>query len=117
MERPEFLDSLEEAAAVASDYLKVASEGIISDDISKFPVFVFHQGGIEFGEDITSEASTSETGWFVRATTAEELIKFGIIELEKAKLFIAGYKNPETHACILSVVPPNNIHLIYFPYK
>jgi len=113
-EQPAYLYSIEHVLRENGAYLKDCAATIMDDNITNFPVFVFHKGEVTWGENITPEGEQAE--WQINLTTAEELIRKGIIELEKAKLFVAGFKNPREFACVLAVTKSEGAHFIFYPY-
>jgi hypothetical protein len=113
--RPEYLFSVEQCLKSNASYLKECALAVLEDEVTHFPVFIFHKGEVTWGENITPDDEDAE--WFVHLSTAEELIKRGIIELEKAKLFVAGYKNPRQFACVLAVAKEQGASFIFYPYS
>lgn len=111
----EELQQLQDALNAASEAMKEAALGIVEDDISNFPVFIAHKKPVMLGEPLSSGIEKI-SDWKLRATTAEELLKIGVIEPEKAKIFVAGYKNFRTHACVLTIFSPQNQSFIFYPY-
>lgn len=109
-----YLYSIEHALRENATHLKGCAETVMDDNITNFPVFVFHKGEVAWGEDITPEEESAE--WRIHITTAEELIRKQVIELEKAKLFVAGFKNPRQFACVLAVSKTEGAHFIFYPY-
>lgn len=114
-EQPAFLFSIEHVLKEQADYLKECAGAIMDDLISNFPVFIMHKGEITWGENITGETN-EDMEWQINLSTAEELIRRNIIELEKAKLFVAGFKNPRAYACILAIDKNEGAHFIFYPY-
>ncbi|MCG9910806.1 MAG: hypothetical protein MH137_05830 [Flavobacteriales bacterium] len=114
-DRPEYLFSVEQYLKSNASYLKECALAVLEDQVTNFPVFIFHKGEVTWGENITPDAEDTE--WFIHLSTAEELIKRGIIELEKAKLFVAGYKNPRQFACVLAVAKEQGVSFIFYPYS
>ncbi len=112
---PEELQQLQDALNAASEAMKEAAQGIADDEISNFPVFIAHKEPVLLGEPL-STGIEKISDWKLRATTAEELLKIGVIEPEKAKIFVAGYKDFKTHACILAIFSAQNQSFIFFPY-
>lgn len=113
-EQPAYLYSIEHNLKENGDYLKECSAAIMDDNITNFPVFVYHKGELTWGENITPEKNGAE--WQINLTTAEDLIRRNVIELEKAKLFVAGFKNPRKFACILALSKEEGAHFIFYPY-
>jgi hypothetical protein len=113
-EQPGYLYSIEHVLRENGTYLKECAGAVMDDLITNFPVFIFHKGEVAWGENVTPEGEQAE--WQINLTTAEELIRKGIIELEKAKLFVAGFKNPREFACVLAVTKSEGAHFIFYPY-
>ena len=106
--------SIEHVLRENGAYLKECAAAVMDDNITNFPVFLFHKGELDWGEDITPEGESAE--WRIHLTTAEDLIRRGIIELEKAKLFVAGFKSPREYACVLALSKTEGVHFIFYPY-
>jgi hypothetical protein len=97
--------------------LQSVSSTILDDGLSNFPIFILCKTPLALGENITEQLSEDDLdGYQVMASTAEELIKAHIIEAEKAKVFVASYKNPRQFACVL-MVSETGSGFVYFPYK
>lgn len=111
----EQMQLLQEALKVASDAMKDAALGIVEDEISNFPIFIAHKEPVMLGEPL-STGIEKISDWKLRATTAEELLKIGVIEPDKAKIFVAGYKDFRTHACILAIFSAQDQSFIFYPY-
>jgi hypothetical protein len=113
-EKPAYLESISFLLREQGAYMRECSSEVLKNNISLFPVFLIHKGEITWGEDILPETGDSE--WKIHLSTAEELIKKGIIQLEKARVFVAGFKNPEEFACLLAISPNEGAHFIFYPY-
>lgn len=112
-EQPGYLYSIEHTLRENGSYLKECAAAVMDDNITNFPVFVFHKGEVTWGENITP---AGDAEWQIHLTTAEDLIRRGVIELEKAKLFVAGFKSPREFACVLAVAKSEGAHFIFYPY-
>lgn len=113
-EQPGYLYSIEHTLRENGGYLKECAAAVMNDNITNFPVFIFHKGEVAWGENITPEGESAE--WQIHLTTAEDLIRRGVIELEKAKLFVAGFKSPRDFACVLALSKTEGAHFIFYPY-
>ncbi len=114
-QKPAYLESIEFILKEHAAYMRECSAGVLDDNITNFPVFIVHKGEIAWGEDILSE--TPGTEWKIHLSTAEELIRRGVIQLEKARLFVTGFKNPREFACILALSKEEGAHFIFYPYS
>lgn len=76
-----------------------ASEIIIEKDVSKYPIFVFHQMDIEVGIPIIEKEKTNGN-WNVNASSLEEFSSKSLINEDKVEEFMSVYKDPTTHFCL-----------------
>ncbi|HQV66110.1 MAG: hypothetical protein KAX53_01055 [Saprospiraceae bacterium] len=84
-----------------SPYKKIlaqASDVILDEGVSKYPIFVIHQQEMDMGV-LLIQAGT-KFRWSVNASTLEEFVTKEIIFHEKAQEFIATYKDPEIYLCL-----------------
>lgn len=114
-ERPAYLDSLEQDIAYFREAIREAAASILDDEISAYPVFVFFTSHFPIGERILDREEL-HTSWSVNATTAEELIRDGVIPLDKAKFFVAQYKPAREYMCLLVVPEGATPNFIFVPY-
>ena len=88
-----------------------ASDTIIDQEVSKYPIFVVHQHEVEIGVAlvVASDANT----WNVQASSLEEFVSKQIVETEKVDSFIEVYKDPKDFFClfVLSELGANFIFL------
>ena len=115
MEKPEYLQSLEKDIQLFKESIREASESIIQDGISSYPVFIAHRIPFFMGEIILDKEELI-TEWSISATTAEELIRQGVIQVEKAKFFISNYKPAQEYMCLFVVPSEEEAHFIFIPY-
>ena len=78
--------------------LAQASDVILDEGVSKYPIFVIHQQEMDLGV-LLIQAGT-KFRWSVNASTLEEFVTKEIIFHEKAQEFIATYKDPEIYLCL-----------------
>ena len=78
--------------------LAQASDVILDEGVSKYPIFVIHQQEMDMGV-LLIQAGT-KFRWSVNASTLEEFVTKEIIFHEKAQEFIATYKDPEIYLCL-----------------
>lgn len=99
-------------------YLKVlreASRMIRDQDVSDFPIFVFHQQTIELGVELVDMQSVS-ANWSVNASTLEEFVARQLIEPESVADFKRKYRNPDTHFCLF-VLSELGAEFIFIPQE
>lgn len=82
--------------------LSQASEIILTKEVSKYPIFVFHQHTIEVGIPIVDKAK-AKGNWNVNASSMEEFSSKSLLQEEKIEDFIKVYKDPETHYCLFVI--------------
>ena len=92
--------------------LKEASRTIRDQDVSNYPIFVFHQQEIELGVSLVRHEDISGN-WSVNASTLEEFVVRQLIEEERVKGFKKHYHDPDTHFClfVLSELGPEFIFI------
>lgn len=76
----------------------IASDSIIDQEITKYPIFVIHQHTVEIGVSLTKEAVNNK--WNIQATSLEELVSKQIIEQNKIDSFRTIYKSPDKFFCL-----------------
>lgn len=113
--KPEYLVSLESDVKRYKDAIKEASEAIVNEGVSDYPVFIAHRGAFPIGELILDHKEL-ETQWSIFASTTEELIKAGIIEMEKARFFVTQYKPVNEYMCLFVVASETDAQFIFMPY-
>lgn len=98
------------------DYLKEVTELMISNKVSKYPIFVLHQEQeIQLGSPII-DSFRSKTKWSVNASHLEEFVNKKLLQPEKVDGFRATYKNPLEHLCIF-VFKPQHAGFIFRPFN
>ena len=98
-----------------SESIKEVAQEIITNDISKFPIFIAHMGKIGIGELILNKDELN-TNWSIQASTLEEFTKIKIIGEEKVEDFKKSYKDPSIHMCIF-LLTQEGASFIFSPYK
>lgn len=95
--------------------LKEASRTIRDQDVSNYPIFVFHQQEIELGVTLVDRA-TITGNWSVNASTLEEFVARQLIEEEHIKGFKKHYRDPDTHFCLF-VLSELGAEFIFIPQE
>lgn len=109
------LVSLEKDLELYKDSIYEIAMEIISEGVSKNPVFVAHQHTVSIGEMILNKDELN-TNWTIQASMVEEFIEKGIIKPEMKELFLKTYKKPEDYMCVFVIVP-EGANFIYYPYN
>jgi hypothetical protein len=114
-EKPSYLDSLEKDLAIFKESIMEASNTIMKEGVSDYPVFIAAKEPFPIGELILDKDEL-QTTWSVFASTAEDLIKAGIIQVDKARFFITQYKPAKEYICLFVYASENEAGFIFVPY-
>lgn len=95
-------------------FLSKAVEIILSEDVSRYPIFILSEAGINLGIPLLEKDDTIELDWNVNLSTLEEFYVKKMIEADKIETFKAAYKSTETHLCIF-LLTENNGQYIFLP--
>jgi len=89
-----------------------ASDTILNQEVSKYPIFVVHQQDVEIGIPI-AEKEKVQGNWSINASSMEEFMSKNIIQEIKIDSFKTIFKNPEEFFClfVLSELGANFIFL------
>lgn len=113
----QILESVQHDVEVYSDYLQKVAKGVISSQISDFPIFVAHkEPAINIGRPIIV-AEQMQTDWSFNASLVEEFVKKSLIETKKMASFKHVYKDPEEFACLFIISGDNDASFAFCPYK
>lgn len=94
--------------------IQTVSEEIMTNDISKYPVFIAHTTEVALGRKIL-DAEELEGKWDISASLLEEFVAKSLISDEKLKDFKEAFKNPKTHMCVF-LAHQNGGNFIFYPY-
>lgn len=89
---------LESELNIFKRVMREASDTIINENVSNYPIFIVHQQEIEIGIPI-AEKGKVKGNWSINASTMEEMISKNIIQEEKIDSFKTIYKSTKTHIC------------------
>lgn len=103
---------LEEELKPFSSVMSQASDSILDQEVSKYPIFVVHQHELEIGVPLIEKSEANH--WSVHASTLEEFVSKQIVENEKVQDFIEVYKDPSDHYCIF-VLSELGANFIFLP--
>ena len=95
--------------------LKEASRMIRDQDVSNYPIFVFHQQEVELGIVIVDRSEVSGN-WSVSASTLEEFVARQLIEEENVPGFKKHYRDPDAHFCLF-VLSELGAEFIFIPQE
>ena len=79
-----------------------ASDTIIDNDVSEYPIFVIHQQTVEIGIPIANKDEVNGN-WSVNASTLEEMVSKQIIHQRRIPEFKRVYKDPKFHLCLFAL--------------
>lgn len=96
--------------------LRVASRTIIDQDVSKYPIFVFHTDGVVLGIELAN-ADKVNGNWSVNASTLEEFVAKRLIEDAKIETFKKSFKDPEAFLCLFVVAADQSAQFIFLPQE
>lgn len=89
-----------------------ASDAIIDQEVTKYPIFVVHQHDLEIGVSLLKEEVISQ--WKIQASSLEEFVSKQIIEQNKVDSFRTVYKSPDKFFCLF-VISELGAKFIFIP--
>jgi len=90
-----------------------ASDSIINEGVSKYPIFIVHKGEIEMGISIVDH--TKNIGeWSINASILEEFAAKQLIKEDKIENFQNIFKEPESYLCLF-VLSEAGANFIFLP--
>lgn len=92
--------------------LSQASDVILDENVSKYPIFIVHQQELEMGVSLVEAGNTFI--WSINASTLEEFVTKELIFMDKAQDFISTYKDPEIHLCLF-VISELGAQFVFIP--
>jgi len=90
---------LEEELGIYRKVMADASDIIIDQDVSEYPIFVAHQQHMEIGL-LIAERGKVKGNWNIHATTLEEMTYKQIVKQENVEEFKNVFQNPADHLCV-----------------
>ena len=93
------LYKLEEALKPYAEIMAKASDVILDQEVSSYPIFVLTDEIAEVGLRIIDELQTM-TSWSVNVSSLEEFSTKQIIRTEKINDFRSIYKDPKSFFCL-----------------
>lgn len=114
MDSKEKLLQIQSELEVFKPILAKATEMVLDEDISKYPIFVVHTDTIEIGIPLVEREQSGK--WSIHVSTLEEFAAKQLIQADKVEEFIKIYKNP-TEAHCLFVLSDLGARFIFIPAK
>lgn len=108
---PAHLQQFSESVKRYKRLMAEAAEGIRREDVSKYPIFIFHQQEVNVGL-ILVDRDISGGEWSVNLSTLEEFYIKGLVrvdQLDEIKGKIAG--TPPAYCCL--VISPDGGSLVF----
>lgn len=113
MIKKENYDLLFEELRVYFPMLREARRTILDQDVSLYPVFIFHQQEIELGIEIADRHKV-RGNWSVNASTLEEFVAKQVIEEDKLEDLKEKFTSPEDAYCLF-VLSEMGAQFIFLP--
>jgi len=109
------IESIDLDITTYEDYLKEISSVMLTNEVSKYPIFVLHQKEtINLGRPII-DLNKSKTKWSVNVSHLEEFANKNIVKDKSLEAFKKVYKNPSDYICIF-VLNNKAANFIFRPY-
>jgi hypothetical protein len=90
-----------------------ASDTIVEQEVSSYPIFVLHKGEIELGI-VLKDYEGVWSDWGINASTLEEFVVRQIIKSEKVDDFKSIYKPANSHICLF-VLSESGATFVFLP--
>lgn len=92
--------------------LNFATDTILDQDVSRYPIFVIHQQEINLG--IPLEIDSALSRWKANASSLEEFVTKQLIESEKVDDFKRVYKDPQEFLCLF-LIEETGANFVFIP--
>ena len=79
-----------------------ASDTIMDQEVSKYPIFVINKDNVAVGIPLVTEAIEPD-GWLINASTLEEFTAKQLIASDKIEEFKEVYKDPKKRFCLFVI--------------
>lgn len=77
-----------------------ASQVILDQDVSRYPIMVAHQQELELGMVLFDRMTNEAAKWSIHASTLEEFVSKQIIYPDKVDEFKSNYKSSDDSVCV-----------------
>ncbi len=96
---------LEELQENLKPYLRMlgdASEMILTQEVSRYPIFIIHSQPVDIGLPLWDHESAGGD-YSISASSLEEFVTKQLIQMEKVDDFIRIYKKPKDYFCLFFI--------------
>lgn len=102
MELEEKYQQLKNELKPLSAVMNKATDTLLDEGISKYPIFVVSQLEIELGIPLV-QRNGSQFKWFINLSTLEEMATKKIVQMERIDHFRSIFKNPDSFFCLFTL--------------
>jgi hypothetical protein len=110
----EDLQELNQNLQIYKESIREIAEEILSNQVSKYPVFVASREEVNLGKQIIDKEELA-LEWSINASTLEEFLRRKIVQDDKLEAFKKSYKDPKLFLCVFALMK-ENAGFIYLPY-
>ena len=104
---------IREELKIYTKLLAQASQTVLDQDVSNYPIFVVAKTPMEIGIPIVNKLASSS--WLINISTLEEFVAKQIIQSAKVEEFKSVYKEPTDFFCLF-VHDGKQAQFIFMPY-
>lgn len=108
-------DNLQKGLEQHLEMMQQTAQAIMDQDISNYPIFLINETAPALGINIIAFELEGKPG-VITATTLEELVTKGIVEMEKVEDFRDVYKKNDHSLCLL-IPEAEGATFIFLPKK
>ncbi len=109
---PSYLDRFKEEIRHYHALMQEAFEGVVREDVSRYPVFIFHQQDVTVGLPIANRNDVNGN-WSVNISTLEEFYIKGLVTIEQVEEIKSKINGQPPQYCCL-VVSGEEGGLVFF---
>ena len=95
--------------------LAKASDSVLDQEVSNYPIFIVHQGEIEVGIPVIDPQKV-KSAWAINLSILEEFAAKQIINTENIDNFRQVFKNPQEQLCLF-VISEIGANFIFIPRR
>jgi hypothetical protein len=112
----DILDNVQRDIKLYENQLKKIALAVVSEKISKYPIFIAHRlHNIALGR-LVIDAETMQSDWSINASVLEEFIQKKVISSDKIAEFSRIFKDPSQHLCLFVLVDAGTAGFAFYPY-
>ena len=90
-----------------------ASDAVLDQEISKYPIFAVHQGDLVLGIPLVDKDKMAGN-WSINVSTLEEFVAKQIIETARLDNFKEVFKDPQHYLCLF-VLSEAGANFVFLP--